>query len=109
MWLYEKTLQPLTEVFWHEQGEPPALKALSVIGYKDYRDGAQRLVEMTAVVDGWEWQNRLEFDWVKKKAWLFQKGGAWGEFLKPGLNKATAEISKVGVDEPFPDTLFEPR
>lgn len=83
---------------------------LSIVGYKDFRDGViPHLAEMTAVVDGWEWQNRLEFEWLEKKAWLLKKGEAWGEFLEPKLMKAKAEVTEVSVDKLLPDTLFEPR
>lgn len=110
LWLYKKTLQPLTEVLWDEEGDPPILKMLSVVGYKDFRDDAfPHLVEMAAVVDGWLWQNRMEFEWVEKKAWLLKRGEAWGEFLEPKLMKAKVEVREVSVDQPIPDSIFEPR
>lgn len=111
LWLDRKTLQPLTEVLWHEEGEPKTIKNLSVISYKDFRgSAAPHLVDMMTVSEGREWRLRLEFEWVNKKAWVFKKGEGWGEpFLAPKLLRSRAEVTDVSVDEPLPDSLFEPR
>ncbi len=110
LWLYKDTLQPITEVLWDERGSPPTLKMLSVVGYKDFHDGiVPHLVEMTAIVDGWIWQNRMEFEWVERKVWLLKRGEAWGEFLEPKLMRAKVDVKEIAVDKPIPDYLFEPR
>lgn len=110
LWLYKNTLQPITEVLWDERGSPPTLKMLSVVSYKDFHDGSvPHLVEMTAIVDGWVWQYRMEFEWVGRKVWLLKKGEAWGEFLEPKLMRTKVEVREVAIDKPIPDYLFEPR